>query len=108
MATRPLTPRQAQRTTRHTSCELEVGGKTFTGVIVDLSATGIFVRTNVQPAPGTEVRVVMRRPGGDVWELSTRVARTTGRDVVTPRRGLGLEIEEAPHGYHVFVSTLPQ
>jgi len=108
MGTRPLQPRKAQRTTRHTSCELEVGGKSFTGVIVDLSATGLFVRTNIQPEPGLAVRVVMRRPGGQVWELATRVARTIGREAVTPRRGLGLEIEEAPHAYHVFVSTLPQ
>lgn len=108
MATKPLLPRKAQRTTRHTSCELDVGGKTFTGVIVDLSATGLFVRTNMQPAEGTPVRVVMRRPGGEVWEIQACVARTTGRRVTTPRRGLGLEIEEAPHAYHVFVSTLPR
>ena len=109
MATRPLESRQAQRTTRHTSCELDVGGKAFTGVIMDLSATGIFVRTNTMPAEGTEVRVIMRRPGGEIWELETRVARKTGRrPVTTPRRGLGLEIDEAPHAYHVFVSTLPR
>ncbi len=74
MATRPLRPRKAQRTTRHTSCELDVGGKTFTGVIVDLSATGLFVRTNIQPAEGAAVRVIMRRPGGQIWELQTQVA----------------------------------
>jgi len=108
MATRPLEPRKAQRTTRHTSCELEVGGKSFTGVIVDLSATGLFVRTNIQPEPGSPVLVVMRRPGGEVWEVRAHVTRTTGREVTTPRRGLGLEIDEAPHAYHVFVSTLPQ
>lgn len=108
MATRPLQPRKAQRTTRHTSCELEVEGKSFTGVIVDLSATGLFVRTNVQPPEGSRVRVIMRRPGGAVWELETRVARKTGRfETPTPRRGVGLEIEEAPHAFHVFVSTLP-
>ena len=49
----------------------------------------------------------MRRPGGEVWEITTHVARSTGRRVTTPRRGLGLQIEEAPHAYHVFVSTLP-
>lgn len=106
--TRPLLPRQAQRTTRHTSCELEVDGKSYTGVIIDLSATGLFVRTNVMPAEDTPVQVVMRRPGGEVWKISTRVARSTGRQVTTPRRGLGLQIEEAPHAYHVFVSTLPE
>ena len=37
-----------------------------------------------------------------------RVARKAERpDNPTPRRGLGLIIEEAPHAYHVFVSTLP-
>jgi len=78
-------------------------------VIIDLSATGIFVRTNLMPEEGSEVRVVMRRPGGQVWELQTRVMRKTERFAApTPRRGLGLEILEAPHAYHVFVSTLPQ
>jgi len=109
MATRPLEPRKAQRTTRHTSCELEVEGKSFTGVILDLSATGIFVRTNVMPTEGSPVRVVVRRPGGEVWELQTRVARKTGRrPAPTPRRGVGLEIEEAPHAFHVFIATLPK
>jgi len=110
MATRPLQPRQAQRTTRHTSCELEVEGKSFTGVIIDLSATGLFVRTNAAPEPGTPVRVVIRRPGGEVWEVDARVTRAIDRSSQspTPRRGLGLAILEAPHAYHVFVSTLPE
>jgi hypothetical protein len=108
MATRPLRPRKAPRTTRHTSCELEVDGKTYTGVIIDLSATGLFVRTNVMPEERTPVRVLIRRPGGEIWEIEARVARRTDRRLTpTPRRGLGLEIEEAPHAYHVFVSTLP-
>ncbi len=108
MATRPLIPRKAPRATRHTSCELEVDGKTHTGVIIDLSATGLFVRTNATPREGDPVRVVMRRPGGEVWEIRARVARKTDRwQTPTPRRGLGLEIEEAPHAYHVFVCTLP-
>ena len=109
MATRPLEPRKAQRRTRHTSCEVEVEGKTFTGVIVDLSATGLFVRINIMPPEGTPVRVVMRRPGGEVWEIEATVARKTGRwQAAITRRGLGLIIEEAPHAYHVFVSTLPR
>jgi hypothetical protein len=108
MARRPLEPRKAQRATRHTSCELGIAGQSYTGVIVDHSVTGMFVRTNVQPLEGTPVRVVIRRPGGEVWDIRARVARKTGRDVApTPRRGLGLVIEEAPHAYHVFVSTLP-
>lgn len=109
MALRPLEPRKAKRTTRHTSCELDIAGKTYTGVIVDHSATGIFVRTNVQPVEGAPVRVLVRRPGGEIWEITTRVARRAARPrVPTPRRGVGLIIEEAPHAYHVFVSTLPQ
>lgn len=108
MALRPLESRSAQRTTRHTSCELEIAGKTYTGVIVDHSATGIFVRTNVMPLEGAPVQVKIRRPGGEVWEITARVARKAERpDNPTPRRGLGLIIEEAPHAYHVFVSTLP-
>ena len=109
MALRPLKPRKAERATRHTSCELEIAGKNYTGVIVDHSATGMFVRTNVQPLEGAPVRVLIRRPGGEVWDIQATVARKMGREgAPTPRRGLGLVIEEAPHAYHVFVSTLPQ
>ncbi len=109
MALRPLEPRSAQRTTRHTSCELEIAGKSYTGVIVDHSATGMFVRTNVQPVEGAPVSVLVRRPGGEVWEIAARVARTATRPKQpTPRRGVGLVIEEAPHAYHVFVSTIPK
>ena len=86
-----------------------MNGKSFTGVIVDLSATGLFVRTNIMPPEGTPVRVIMRRPGGEVWEIAATVARTTDRwKAPIPRRGLGMTIDEAPHAYHVFVSTLPR
>jgi hypothetical protein len=96
-------PRQRRRL----GCELRVDGKTHTGVVLDLSAQGLFVRTNVQPQAGTPFTVVIRRPGGDVWEIAVRVARKVPRAGSPPsQRGLGLEVVEAPASYHAFVSAL--
>lgn len=103
------------RERRRLSCELRLdpdgdgsGKKTLTGVVLDLSAQGLFVRTNGVAAPGSAVTVVIRRAGGEVWQIAARVARHVPRPGSAPsRRGLGLEIVEAPESYHAFVAALP-
>ncbi len=99
--------RSLPRAARSLGCELRIAGKTYTGVVLDLSAQGLFVRTNWVPEPGSALELTVRRPGGEVWTLWARVARGVPRGAaMLSRRGVGLELVEAPDAYHRFVSEL--
>ena len=101
--------REAERSERRLGCELVVGERSHTAVVIDMSDTGLFVRTHAEPPPGDEVRLVLRRPGGEVWELRARVARVRRADGDSPLisgRGLGLEILEAPEAFQSFLEAL--
>ncbi len=76
---------------------------------MDLSHTGLFVRTNVLPEPGSSVEVLVRRPGGEAWTIQARVARSTEGSASQPlftARGVGLVIEEAPEAFRDFIRSL--
>ena len=99
--------RDTARKFRRLSCEIELEGKVHSAVIRDLAPQGLFVITRFEAAPGTEVIVRIRRPGGDVWELQAITARRSdGRGGIVSGRGIGLVIEEAPIDFHEFFESL--
>lgn len=99
--------RNLRRRLRPLSCEIELDGKVHSGVIRDLNPQGLFVRMRYEAAPGTPVLVRIRRPGGDVWEISATTARIAdGSSALISKRGLGLVIDEAPVAFHEFVAEL--
>ncbi len=99
--------RVLRRSLRHLACEVEVEGVSTTAVILNLSARGVFVRTNAKALVGAAAVVRIRRPGGVVWELEAEVARFQDRNQApTPTRGLGLEILLAPPGFEEFVAEI--
>jgi len=107
MSDRGSERRTLRRAFRHLACEVEIEGASTSAVIVNLSACGVFVRTNAKAHVGMPAVVRIRRPGGVVWELETEVARFRGRDQVPAlARGLGLEIIWAPPGFEEFVAEL--
>ena len=56
---------------------------------------------------GTPVTVRVRRPGGEIWEIQSTMARSAdGSHGMISRRGLGLAIDEAPPAFHEFVAEL--
>jgi hypothetical protein len=99
--------RQLDRRLRPLSCEIELDGKVHSGVIRDLSPQGLFVTTRFEARPGTPVVVRVRRPGGEIWEISATCAhKADGARALISKRGLGLVIEEAPRAFHEFVVEL--
>jgi hypothetical protein len=99
--------RVLRRSLRHLACEVEVEGVSTKAVILNLSARGVFVRTNAKASIGAPAIVRIRRPGGVVWELETEVARLRDRDQApASTRGLGLEILLAPPGFEEFVAEV--
>lgn len=99
--------RQVDRRLRPLSCEIELEGKAHSAVIRDLTPQGLFVTSRFEAEPGTPVTVRVRRPGGEVWEISATCRRgADGAQGLISKRGLGLVIEEAPRGFHEFVAEL--
>jgi len=90
-------------------CEVVHGDRHYPSVILDMSATGIFVRTIATPPVGAEVIVNVRMPGGRHWCPRAEVAREpqrNGASVPVPKRGLGLHLLEIPDDYAEFVASL--
>ena len=99
--------RDSNRRLRPLSCEIEIDGKVHSGVIRDLSRHGLFVTSCFEAGLGTPVTVLVRRPGGEIWEIRSTMARSAdGSQALISRRGLGLVIDEAPAEFHEFVAEL--
>jgi hypothetical protein len=94
--------RRAERIKRRVTCELLLEGRSYRGIVLDLSATGIFVQTEATPAPLARMRIRFHTATGDEFEADAAVAR---RQVVprelagVVRGGLGLRIERPPEAY---------
>jgi hypothetical protein len=90
-------------------CQILCASKRYPASVLDISSSGLFVRTAASPPPGTEVEVTLRLAGGSTWTLKAAIARTpitSGGQGSLTGRGLGLRILEVPEGFTEFVATL--
>ncbi len=101
---------RAQRTKKRLACTLMIEGSRLAGIVLDLSASGLFVQTSANPAHGARVGLELDIPGeSQRCPLAVRVAR---RKVVPPRLksvvhgGLGLQIENAPEAYFRYLAQI--
>lgn len=95
--------RVARRTKRRMSCSLIVGRQRFSGVVLDLSASGLFVQTTAKPHPREAVAVELGIPGRrEPIRLDTSVARlfvVPAQLLTVAQGGVGLRIRNAPEAY---------
>jgi len=102
--------RAAKRARRRLACRLGVGRQRFSGVIIDLSASGIFVQTSAKPRPGDSVTLELSIPGQrEPLRLEAQVVRlklVPPRLVAVAQGGLGLRITNAPEGYFSFLAAV--
>lgn len=104
--------RKFARLKHRLACELYHGRHKTSGLILDVSARGLFVRTSsatLPREPGMEVRVVVKAVGREPLELMTRLARAkrVRRELASiADGGFGLEITSAPEGFYELVQSL--
>ena len=68
--------RRAPRTKRRISCEINVDGARHSGIVLDISATGLFVQTNLKPKAGAVAMLSLSLPGEkEPVLMEARVAR---------------------------------
>jgi hypothetical protein len=102
--------KRAPRRKKRFSCELHVKGARHTGIALDVSATGLFIQTNVKPSPGTFVELCMSLPG--VAEPVTMQARVARKKAVPPQLltlaqgGIGLHITRPSEAYLDFIAEM--
>lgn len=90
------------------TCDLLIAGKRHSAIVTDLSASGLYVRTQQMPDHGAAVRLILHPESGEI-ELDAEVVRehrmsrhhTTG----TPS-GLGLRIVSAPEAFFQLLTEL--
>ena len=89
-------------------CQLKLGQTQYSGLVLDVSRTGLFVQTRATPGSGEEIEVMLSRPARDsgfaltakvVWQR--RVPSQLRRLV---EGGVGLEIRYAPESYFALLS----
>ena len=101
--------RAAPRHKRRMTCELRYDGRKASGIVLDVSSSGLFVQTSARPAPGA-IFHLMLEARGDTPELDLRVRvarqrRTEPRLAALVPPGLGLQILDAPSAYFDLVEN---
>ena len=102
--------RRAERTKKRLACSLQIEGRHHSGVVLDVSATGLFVQTNAKPEAGTPVSLEMSMPGS---QRPLFFQAVVARQVIVPpqlvtvaKGGLGLLIQNAPEDWYAFVADV--
>jgi len=103
--------RRHERVKRRFPCEFLIEGQRYRGIVVEVSRGGLFVQTDASTAPGKEIELHLAA-SGTVPDLVLR--GIVVRRLMVPamlaaavRRGIAIEIHEAPREYGLaFGSTL--
>lgn len=111
-----MNKQRAPRTKKRISCEIKVGDNRYAGIVLDLSASGMWIQTNAKLSQreladaGTAVRVTLSLPGGKgTAAVEARVARMK---IVPPQflglkhGGIGLAVTQASDEYMEFVAGI--
>jgi hypothetical protein len=103
-----MAKKRAERIRRRVTCELLLDGRSYRGIVLDLSETGVFVQTEATPQPGARLTVRFHAPGGVEIEVAASVARrkVAPRELAgVVRGGLGLRIERPPASYFELIGS---
>lgn len=102
--------RAAKRTKRRMACRISIGGQRFSGVVLDLSSSGLFVQTTARPRArefvSVELSVVGRRERVRLDAQVARVFLVPAQLVAVAQGGLGLRITNAPESFFELLRTI--
>lgn len=81
------------------------GGISCKGILSNVSANGLFIRTNRGFIPGTIVDIQLMMPGNLISSLRGIVKRTVKVPVTPSRNGMGIELITRDEPFINFVKT---
>ena len=103
--------RRHERVKRRFACEFFAGDQRYRGIVVELSQSGLFLQTDATTRPGTEIEIHLSG-AGIVPDMRLRAVVVRRRMVPAPlatavRRGISLELLEAPAEYGLACGSAP-
>jgi hypothetical protein len=95
------------------SCAIEfvANGQEYSGLSSNCSLNGLFIRTQVNVAPGTMIDASVHLPNGAKSHVRGRVARvlkSTRGEGASSEEGIGLAILECEPSYRSFIKSLQE
>lgn len=98
----PTEKRRFRREKHRVGCEYRIAGEVHQGILVDLSARGLFIQSSFKPEEGTDLDITLREPGLGEIPLRGKVCRLrfshrSAAAVVSG--GFAVEIDGAPEAY---------
>jgi hypothetical protein len=93
------------RFTKRLEATFSSGGLSYKGILSNLSANGLFIRTNRGFAPGTTVDIQLMMPGDKISSLKGIVRRTVKTPLAPVKNGMGIELISRDETYVTFVTT---
>ncbi len=98
-----MSKRQYKRYTKRLETEFSAGGMTYRGISSDLSAKGLFIRTQHGFVPGTHITVHLQYPDGNRSHLEGIVRRTIKTPLNLVKNGMGIELTRIDEIYREFL-----
>lgn len=93
------------RFTKRLEVRFTSGGLSFTGILSNLSESGLFIRTNRGFAPGTVIDIELVMPDGKKSFLKGSVIRTIKTPLASLKNGMGVELIEKDETYINFLKS---
>lgn len=98
--------RQCQRYTKRLETTFSSGNLSFRGISSDLSAGGLFIRTQHGFVPNTIVDIEVYLPNNKVSKLKGIVRRSIKTTMPGVKNGMGIELIERDTNYLDFIKTI--
>src|SRR5262245_44113871 len=109
----PERPDQERRVTnrkkRRTPCLLTVGHRVHTGLVLDLSPSGLFIQTNAKTYRGERIEMELNVREDHPLDMVVEVVRTKSvppRLLTVAQGGIGVRIISAPEEYYQFLNSI--
>ena len=103
--------RGSQRIKRRIPCDFDYEGHGYNGIVVDLSAGGMFLQTDTAIEPGSELSLRLRPERFPELTVRGRVVRRRFTPAVLAtmiRRGVGIHVVGAPPAYFELLGLEPE
>src|SRR5512145_1320572 len=103
--------RGSQRIKRRIPCEFDYDGHSYAGIVVDLSAEGMFLQADTAIEPGSDLALRLRPERAAEVAVRGRVVRRRFTPAVLAtmiRRGVGILLRDTPPAYFELLGITPQ